>query len=97
MEIGMAQVEVSRTTNYTGGNNMIICSQEQRAGNYHDTHMDIYNKGTRIIIDTGEAWETNIAQTKYIKSEHNCYIIGTQLSRGIINMTRVQCCDLGRR
>ena len=52
-----AQVVVSRTTNYTGGNNMIICSQEQGAGNYHDKHIDIHNKGTRIKIDTRDAWE----------------------------------------
>ena len=38
MEIGMAQVVVCRTTNYTGGNDKVIYSQEQRAGNYHDTH-----------------------------------------------------------
>ena len=57
MEIRRAQVVVSRTTNYTGGNNMIICSQEQRTGNYHNKHIDIQNKGMWIKIDTREAWE----------------------------------------
>ena len=32
MEIGLAQVMMSRTTNYTGGNDKVIYSQEKRAG-----------------------------------------------------------------